>query len=185
MAEKEKRMETEKKPDGWSRKIYLELTPPSPEDNASDQERILRALREEYGEAGCSLQVLQKLYPLCFQSEWKITVLLVWNGKCWELADIEPGDTTGEHYGFCADLGSTTLAGELIDMNTGTVLWQKSVFNHQIVYGQDILTRIFYGKDNSLKLEEIRKATVDSFLELLKKWSRTQEFQESSVLLWS
>ena len=45
MAEKEKRMETEKKPDGWSRKIYLELTPPSPEDNASDQERILRALR--------------------------------------------------------------------------------------------------------------------------------------------
>ncbi len=29
-------METEKKPDGWSRKIYLELTPPSPEDNASD-----------------------------------------------------------------------------------------------------------------------------------------------------
>ena len=121
MAEKEKRMETEKKPDGWSRKIYLELTPPSPEDNASDQERILRALREEYGEAGCSLQVLQKLYPLCCQADWKITVLLVWNGKSWELADIEPGDTTGEHYGFCVDLGSTTLAGELIDMNRGAV----------------------------------------------------------------
>ena len=69
-------------------------------------------------------------------------------------------------------------------MNTGTVLWQKSVFNHQIVYGQDILTRIFYGKDNPIKLEEIRKATVDSFLELLKKWSRTQEFQESRLLLW-
>ena len=45
-------METEKKPDGWSRKIYLELTPPSLEDNVSDQERILRAFREEYGEAG-------------------------------------------------------------------------------------------------------------------------------------
>ena len=54
-------------------------------------------------------------------------------------------------------------------MNTGKVLWQKSVFNHQIDYGQDILTRIFYGKDNPLKLEEIRKATVDSFLELFKK----------------
>ncbi len=162
-------METENRTEGWSRKIYLELTPPSLEDNVSDQERILRALREEYGEAGCSLRVLQKFYPLCFQSEWKITVLLVWNGKCWELADIEPGDTTGEHYGFCADLGSTTLAGELVDMNTGKVLWQKSVFNHQIDYGQDILTRIFYGKDNPLKLEEIRKATVDSFLELFKK----------------
>ena len=59
-------METENRTEGWSRKIYLELTPPSLEDNVSDQERILRALREEYGEAGCSLRVLQKFYPLCF-----------------------------------------------------------------------------------------------------------------------
>ena len=162
-------METEKKPEGWSRKIYLELTPPSQEDNVSDQERILRALRGEYGEVSCSLPVLKKLYPLCCQADWKITLLLVWNGKSWELADIEPGDTSDEHYGFCADLGSTTLAGELVDMNTGKVLWQKSVFNHQIAYGEDILTRIFYGKDNPQKLEEIRKATVDSFLELFEK----------------
>lgn len=162
-------METEKKPEGWSRKIYLELTPPSQEDNVSDQERILRALRGEYGEVSCSLPVLKKLYPLCCQADWKITLLLVWNGKSWELANIEPGDTSDEHYGFCADLGSTTLAGELVDMNTGKVLWQKSVFNHQIAYGEDILTRIFYGKDNPQKLEEIRKATVDSFLELFEK----------------
>ena len=162
-------METGNRPEGWSRKIYLELTPPSPEDNVSDQERIKRALREEYGEADCSLQVLRKFYPLCSQADWKITALLVWNGKNWELADIEPGDTAGEHYGFCADLGSTTLAGELVDMNTGKVLWKKSVFNHQIAYGEDILTRIFYGKDDPKKLEEIRQATVDSFLELFEK----------------
>ena len=162
-------METGNRPEGWSRKIYLELTPPSPEDNVSDQERIKRALREEYGEADCSLQVLRKFYPLCSQADWKITALLVWNGKNWELADIEPGDTAGEHYGFCADLGSTTLAGELVDMNTGKVLWKKSVFNYQIAYGEDILTRIFYGKDDPKKLEEIRQATVDSFLELFEK----------------
>lgn len=45
-------METENRMEGWSRKIYLELTPPSLEDNVSDQERILRAFREEYGEVG-------------------------------------------------------------------------------------------------------------------------------------
>ena len=90
-------METGNRPEGWSRKIYLELTPPSPEDNVSDQERIKRVLREEYGEADCSLQVLRKFYPLCSQADWKITALLVWNGKNWELADIEPGDTAGEH----------------------------------------------------------------------------------------
>ena len=61
--------ETGNRPEGWSRKIYLELTPPSPEDNVSDQERIKRALREEYGEADCSLQVLRKFYPLCSQAD--------------------------------------------------------------------------------------------------------------------
>lgn len=162
-------METEKRIDGWSRKIYLELELPSMEDPAPDQERILRVLREKFGRISCSLPVLKKFYPLCSQSGWRITVLLVWTGKDWELADIEPGDTTGEHYGFCADLGSTTLAGELVDMNTGKVLWQKSVFNHQIAYGEDILTRIFYGKDDHQKLEELRKATVSSFLELFEK----------------
>ena len=88
-------METAKKPEGWSRKIYLELTPPSQEDNVSDQERILRALRGEYGEVSCSLPVLKKLYPLCCQADWKITLLLVWNGKSWENPTLSVQGHTG------------------------------------------------------------------------------------------
>lgn len=154
---------------GWSQKIYLELEPPCEEDNASDQERIVRALREEFGEISCSLSVLRNLYPVCSSAQWKITLLLVWTGTQWELADIEAGDQTGKHYGLCADLGSTTLAVELVDMNTGAVLCQKSGFNRQIAFGEDILTRIFYSRDSKEKSEEIRQATVNSFLDLFEK----------------
>ena len=164
-----------KKTDGWSRKKYLELSAPTSEDNVSDQERIARELRKEYGAIRFSLSALRKRYPLCCKTGWKITLLLVWNGNDWEVEDIEEGDTTQEHYGVCADLGSTTLVGELVDLNTGRVLCQKSVFNHQIDYGEDILTRIFYGKDCPGRLEELRKSTIESFLELLKKMEEDTE----------
>lgn len=154
---------------GWSRKIYLELPVPSEEDHISDQERILRELGKEYGEVRFSLKALRKLHPLCRDTQWKVTVFLVWNGREWELTDVEPGNTTNRHFGFCADLGSTTIAAELVDMNTGKVLCQKTGFNHQIQFGEDILTRIFYGKDSREKTEEIRKAVVESFLELFEK----------------
>lgn len=65
---------------GWSRKIYMELPCPTEEDFVSDQERILRELREEFGEIHCSLKVLKKCYPLCHRAGWKITVFLVWTG---------------------------------------------------------------------------------------------------------
>lgn len=154
---------------GWSRKIYMELSGPTEEDFASDQERILRELRAEFGEIRCSLKVLKKFYPLCYKAGWKITAFLVWTGCQWELADIEEGDTTGCHYGVYADLGSTTIAVALADMNTGKTVCEKSGFNRQIAFGEDILSRIFYGKDQPERMEEIRKATIDSFLELFRQ----------------
>lgn len=116
---------------GWSRKIYMELSGPTEEDFASDQERILRELRAEFGEIRCSLKVLKKFYPLCYKAGWMITAFLVW---------------TGCHYGVYADLGSTTIAVALADMNTGKTVCEKSGFNRQIAFGEDILSRIFLRK---------------------------------------
>lgn len=160
--EAQREQRTQRPVNGWSRKVYMELPPPSPQDYVSDQERILRELDQELGQVTFSLEALRKLYPLCQEADWKITLLLVWNGSSWVLEDIEAGDHREEHYGLCADLGSTTIAAELVDMNTGKVLGTKSVFNGQIPFGEDILTRIFYAKDDPERTEELRKATIDS-----------------------
>jgi len=146
-----------------SRKIYLELEEPSREDPASAKRRILRALPEEFGKVEVPCRILRQLHPLCGQAEWKLTVTLAFHGNGWELTRLEAGDTTKRHYGVCADLGSTTLAAELVDCNTGEVLAKESVYNKQIAFGEDILNRIFYAKDQPEHLEEIRRATVETF----------------------
>lgn len=152
-----------------SRKLYLEMTPPTEEDCASYQERILNAIQKQGLEARMSLDVLRRLYPLCDEAGWKTTASLAYDGNTWNVVDLEAGDTRSEHYGLAVDLGSTSVVMQLLDCESGQILGQESAYNRQIAFGEDILNRIFYSKDQPEKLEEIRKATVDTIAELIEK----------------
>lgn len=156
---------------GLSRKIYLELPLPTEDDPRSDQQRILDSLAAVGVEERVHIPVhiLRELYPLLDNAKWKITVSLAWNGDNWEMVEIEEGDTTAQHYGLAVDLGSTTVVARLLDCNSGEILKEVSCFNKQIQWGTDILSRIFYCKDNREKLEEVRRATVESICECMDK----------------
>lgn len=156
---------------GLSRKIYLELPLPTEDDPRSDQQRILDSLMAAGVEERVHIPVhiLRELYPLLDNAKWKITVSLAWNGENWEMVEIEEGDTTAQHYGLAVDLGSTTVVARLLDCNSGEILKEVSCFNKQIQWGTDILSRIFYCKDNKEKLEEVRRATVESICECMDK----------------
>ena len=156
---------------GLSQKRYLELPLPTEDDPRSDQQRILDSLAAAGVEERVHIPVhtLRQLYPLLDNAKWKITVSLAWNGENWEMMEIEEGDTTAQHYGLAVDLGSTTVVARLLDCNSGEILKEVSCFNKQIQWGTDILSRIFYCKDNKEKLEEVRRATVESICACMDK----------------
>lgn len=156
---------------GLSQKRYLELPLPTEDDPRSDQQRILDSLAAAGVEERVHIPVhiLRQLYPLLDNAKWKITVSLAWDGDNWEMVEIEEGDTTAQHYGLAVDLGSTTVVARLLDCNSGEILKEVSCFNKQIQWGTDILSRIFYCKDNKEKLEEVRRATVESICECMDK----------------
>lgn len=162
---------------GLSQKLYLELPLPTEDDPRSDQQRILDSLATAGVEEGIHMPVhiLRRLYPLLENAKWKVTVSLVWNGKKWEMVDIEGGDTTAQHYGLAVDLGSTTVVARLLDCSSGEILKEVSCFNKQIQWGTDILSRIFYCKDNKEKLEEVRRATIESICECMDKLDESLE----------
>ena len=164
---------------GLSQKRYLELPLPTEDDPRSDQQRILDSLAAAGVEERVHMPVhiLRQLYPLLDNAKWKITVSLAWNGENWEMVEIEEGDTTVQHYGLAVDLGSTTVVARLLDCNSGEILKEVSCFNKQIQWGTDILSRIFYCKDNREKLEEVRRATVESICECLDKLDASLEMQ--------
>ena len=63
---------------GITQKQYLGLVPPTEEDARSSQMRILDALKEKGITASFTLPALQKLYPICDEADYNMTVSLPW-----------------------------------------------------------------------------------------------------------
>ena len=115
------------------------------------------------------LKVLRKLYSLCRNANFDITVTLVYRGSDWVVTDVEGGDTTARHYGLAVDYGSTTVIMQLIDLNSGAVIGEESAVSGQVAYGTDILTRITYALESSEHVDALQRATVSTFQQLLDK----------------
>ena len=83
----------------------------------------------------------------------------------------EKADTPGKRYGIAVDIGSTTLAAVLIDLDSGERLQTAASVNHQRVYGADVLSRI-QASNAGRKWEMqrcIRQDLKQLFAELAKK----------------
>lgn len=154
----------------FSKKEYLSLKMPTEEVPVSDHRRIELALNVlGYEQVTFPLPVLQKLYPLCRNADFDITVTLVHREFDWIVTNMEAGDTTKHHYGLAVDYGSTMIVMQLVDMNSGSVIGEERAVNGQVAYGTDILTRITYTQENSTHAIDLQKATAETFNQLLEQ----------------
>jgi len=132
-------------------KQYLvKLDAPTLEDGMADFERVCHALEQDYGLSSLEIDIyaLRSLSSVLRTGEWEITVS-VWMDK--EIIRVRPGrDCSG--YGFAFDIGTTTIAGYLCDLETGKVVDTFSTMNPQVKYGEDVVSRISYhmGKPDGL-----------------------------------
>lgn len=141
-------------------KYYVELPPPSLEDPVGDLERLETALEKAHGlkKLTADYRVLQALPDALRNGDWKLTVT-VWQKK--EIIRLEPGRSE-TNIGLAVDIGTTTVAGYLTDLNTGEVLATESMMNPQVHYGEDVMSRITYCMLNEeTGLKELQKAMVD------------------------
>ena len=153
---------------GFSKKVYLQLKMPTEALPVSDQRRIELALNTlGYGPVSMPLPVLRRLYPMCREAGFDITVTLVHRESDWVVTHVEAGDRTGHHYGLAVDYGSTNILMQLIDMDSGSVIGEEKAPNGQIAYGTDILTRITYALEGEDRMAQLQKATVETFHALL------------------
>ena len=150
-------------------KYFLELSPPTAEDNLSDLSRLLRGMRQRYNLSNLSVDfhVMKKLAGALRKGKWKVTVTtLVTASKPRageerrpRVINIEPGDSREKHYSLAFDIGTTTICGQLLELNRGKVVAEHIAYNGQISYGNDVIARInFSQKPGGLK--KLQKATV-------------------------
>ena len=152
----------------FSEKVFLKLDMPTEDSPMSDQKRILQALKMHgFGHVIFPVHILRQLHPMCRDHHFEITVTLVYREHDWVVTAVEPGDQTHMHYGLAVDYGSTTIVMELVDLCSGAVIDQVKTVNAQTRFGTDILTRITYSLEEPSHIDELQRATVGSFQELL------------------
>ncbi|MFA5065162.1 MAG: ASKHA domain-containing protein [Dehalococcoidia bacterium] len=75
--------------------------------------------------------------------------------------------STGRIYGVAVDLGTTKIAGYLIDLTDGCILSSCAVANPQAIYGDDVISRITYAmssNDGGRKLQKKAIAAIDDLI---------------------
>ncbi|MEP6625949.1 MAG: ASKHA domain-containing protein, partial [Acidimicrobiia bacterium] len=80
---------------------------------------------------------------------------------------------TDRAYGAAVDIGSTTIAGHLVDLTTGAVLASAGRMNPQIRFGEDLMSRVSYVMMNPGGDIELTHAVRDALGELLAELGAT------------
>lgn len=166
------------------RKVYIELDPPTLDDNISDLERLKRGLRTQDGLENpyCNLSTLRKLANTLRESDWKVTLTLTKANGIWEIIQIEGGDTTNRLYGLAIDIGTTSVAVCLVNLLDGSIIESSTAYNAQVTCGADIITRIIYaGKEEGKNLNQLRKLVVKSINELILEMTAQVEIQPEEI----
>ncbi len=154
---------------------YVEVDPPTPTNNEDDLTRLLRNLKDQHGEGNLAVDfpVIRKLSDVLRQEDFKVTVTLarpVREGRKSTLINIKPGDKRQANFGLAVDIGTTTIFGQLLDLNTGQVLGERGKYNAQLSYGEDVISRIVYATskpDGLAKMQALVVSTINEIIEEL------------------
>lgn len=134
-------------------KTYIQLSPPTVQDHTADYERLNVAIRNSIDISVPVLQmgfrILQELPRLLREADYKVTATIGFRGGAMEVVQIEPGNRSGVNYAVAADLGTTTIVAQLIDLTNGTTIDTEATYNSQINFGEDYIRRIIYAEQNN------------------------------------
>jgi len=114
-------------------------------------------LEIEYG-------VYKQLPGAIRDGEWTVSVA-VWNGK--RTLSVEPG-VVRHAYGVAVDVGTTKIAGYLLNLRNGEVIGKEAIVNPQIKYGEDVVSRISYATDADKNLERLQTSVIDAVEQIIK-----------------
>jgi uncharacterized 2Fe-2S/4Fe-4S cluster protein (DUF4445 family) len=125
---------------------YVQVKEPDMHDPSGDLRRLFEALESEWGltDLACDLSTLQTLQPALRGGAWQVTVAVHAEKQ---VIGIWPG-LHELSFGLAVDVGSTTIAAHLCNLQSGDVVASAGVMNPQIRFGEDLMSRVSYSMMN-------------------------------------
>ena len=123
----------------------------------------------------CNTDIKYKLAELGNRGVERVVAII--NSARGKIVDVSERDRG--IYGLAVDIGTTKIVVALVDIARGQVLETVSEFNRQLLYGEDIVSRIRYALEKREGLKELQKAAVNTINmlanELYKKYNISKD----------
>ncbi|EAQ03447.1 Uncharacterized metal-binding protein [Pseudooceanicola batsensis HTCC2597] len=134
--------------DPATRLFFVEVAEPDMHEPSGDFERLAAALADQWQVTGITAgpTLLAKLQTALRKGDWQVTVAVYSDhtGAAPLVLDVWPGLHESGLFGLAIDVGSTTIAAHLTDLDTGEVRAASGLMNPQIRFGEDLMSRVSY-----------------------------------------
>ncbi|MBY8982630.1 MAG: DUF4445 domain-containing protein [Candidatus Lokiarchaeota archaeon] len=152
------------------KKVFLKIPKPSLQNPLADLERIFKEFSDKGTDFNLPLKIryeILKKIPFILRKEISEITLTIWNDK--EIIDLEPDDHIKENFGIAFDIGTTTIVGYLINLNSKKIYAVDSKLNPQTLYGEDVISRISYIKEKKEGLEILQSLVLEKMNKIISK----------------
>lgn len=147
------------------KKINITVQPPQIENPQGDLDRVKAAINKDLL---VSRDFVELLPEVLRESGWSLTVVATDR----EIVDYLQSKKL---YGVAIDIGTTTVVAALVSLEEGKILEFASCYNSQILYGDDVITRIIYATETTEGLKTLHKCIVDDVNALINALSIRNE----------
>ena len=131
--------------DAATRLVTVQVPEPDMEHPLGDADRMLAAIEATGEFRGVALdpRLQPRVQPVLRAGHWTVTAAVHQDVDRPEVVALWPG-VQARLYGLAFDIGSTTIAGHLVDLFTGRAVASAGTANPQIRFGEDLMSRISY-----------------------------------------
>lgn len=145
------------------RSITVELEPSSLSHPIADADNLLQTVNRSCDKPATAIDlgVLQELPHQLRAWSWRCQAHTRGN----EIVAVTPVGTPP--LGLAIDLGSTKIAGYLVDLRDGHILATHGMMNPQIGYGEDIISRITYAENTPEGVVRLQQVVVEGLNQLI------------------
>ena len=154
-------LDVDMEPDPPIRGLDAHLTRPTLESPQADAQNLWAALAAQGIETGeIDFRVQQSLSQKIRENDWQLRVALRGN----EIVAV--GAPSTQWLGLAVDIGTTKVAGYLIDMESGKTLASKGLMNPQISYGEDVVARIVAASKSPVDAARLQALLAETLSQL-------------------
>ncbi len=163
-------------------KWTVNVPEPQLEDGLSDLDRLRRAIQKDWGkkEIIFPMPVLRNLADTIREEDGKVTVTLIRDTGKYHVINIEPGDLSTLHYGIAVDVGTTTVAVQLVFLPLGEIVATRTDYNNQLSCGLDVISRINYARTPE-RLKELSNRVLESINHLIEQVTKSHRIKPEEI----